>query len=298
MLAIQADPNVAILPDAAPPVVDVQNPRDQIIAEIARKSVNEFLVGMTFSGMACFFVATPAGMLTLLTATVGMVAINILIRAAAGYATLCVRELENDESDEARQKRQAYETFIDFTKYLCPLGFSRIDSATRNVLIHEGGHALAVIALYKETLPEITISPFEGGMTEFIPEELSAFGNSVGEENAAAIVAAAGAGLAILFATAQLIAGHSLSENYPELSRYLEVTGLVTILEHIGYAASALLRECSEGHDFFFLREGGVSPAFCIALMLLLPLIAKTLLYVIDQLRACCADEAPRPVLV
>ncbi len=286
MHAIQANPHAPIRL-AEQPDRPLQNLRDQVISDIARKTLNEFLVSITLSGVTCLFIATPAGMVAMIAGTVSMVAINLLIRCAAGYATLCEHDLESVHTREAEQERSNYRTFINFAKYLCPLNFSQVETSTSNTIIHEGGHALAVLALYKDNFPEITISPFEGGVTEFTGGDLSAFGKWLGEERSSLFIAAAGSSLAVLFATAELVAGHTLSEAHPELSRYLEVTGLVGILEHIFYAARGLLSNCGEGHDFRFLWNAcEVHPAVCIALMVLLPLIAKIILYAIDCFRS------------
>ncbi|MFI5334596.1 MAG: hypothetical protein ACHQT8_05470 [Chlamydiales bacterium] len=270
----------------AEPAPSIEDLRSQIISNVAWKTLHEFLVSMTFSGVSCLFVATPSGIALLVAGTVTMVALNLLIRAASGYATLCAHALRRENRAESEQSGTFYQTFIHFANYLCPINFSRIDCATRDTLVHETGHALAVLLLLQNALPEITIDPFEGGLTTFDDAELSRFGNWLGEELVASIIAGAGGALAVICATGQLIAGHTLSTTYPELSRYLKITGVVSILENMVYAASGLKRTCSRSHDFHFLwKSGGIHPVTCVALMALLPLIAKIILYGIDCLQ-------------
>jgi hypothetical protein len=254
---------------------------NKLVKNVAIESLQEFAVSLALTGITCFFVATPGGIAILLATTVTIVAINALIRSGAAYCAYRYEQLDQLHSEDAEQEKEAYRFVIKAAEYLCPLSFSILDSTTRDVLIHEGGHALAATLLFKGANPSITINPLEGGVTRYYQRGLTSLGEMLGTQKADFIISAAGTAASLGYSLLNIILADRLAESHPQLSKYLLVMGITSILNSIIYAASALFT-AFPGHDFAALWRGGLHPVASIAMMVLLPLIVKGILFAID----------------
>lgn len=253
----------------------------RLIKEIAKKSFIELAVALAFTGVACLFVATPAGMLTLLVCTITSVAINILLRSVAGFCKYRLHHLH-----AADKKRKYYQRLLYFLSYLVPLNFSTfVDQTTRNIIVHEGGHYWAAKLLIKNPRGRISLTPLEGGQTTYRLGALTKFGTIFGRANVKLIVAAAGPAVGVLAATGALVGSLALRNSHPELSRYLLMIAVVSIAQHVFYALSALWTSTNQkGHDFIQLMAGGVHPVVAAITMIALPLIVRVGFFVAENL--------------
>ena len=240
---------------------EVQRSQDLILA-IAKATLKELAVALAFAGVASFFVATTVQAGILFTTAITVVAINILIRTCGAFF-----------------HAQSWRIPATICNYLAPYTFSTIDQRTRDVLIHEAGHALAAKALFVDAAPRITISAVGTGSTSFVAADLTHLGKYFGKRDSELIVAAAGPALAVITSSAHLAVAHLIRKKYPTLSRYLQVTAIVSVWEHVKYAFSALsVHRYFGSHDFVALKLGGIHPITAIIGMVALPLLVQGVL--------------------
>lgn len=257
--------------------------RLSIIRDIALHSINELAVSLAFAGVTCLFVASPA-IPTLLIATIGIVALNILFRCLAGYTALEIEQAkEKNVDDEYLEDLQFSHQLLQF---LCPINFSILDMSTRNILVHEAGHAIAAVALYQNARPTIEVFPLTGGVTRFSVGSLTKIGEFFGRKWTSVIVSAAGPAIAIIAASLNLGLSHYYAKENPELHRYFLCMSIASIAQHVLYALSALWEKNPSGHDFIKLwKVGGIHPLFSVVGLIALPLIMKSIFFTIDYYR-------------
>jgi hypothetical protein len=245
---------------------------DKLTNQVVRDSFTELGVVFAYTGFSCLFVASLSGVTTLLIASTCVVALNALFRY---IKLLNVPTL--DKKDQPSEK-----TFI----YRC-LGwnFAFLDSATRDVLVHEFGHAACSTLLYKNSSLSITLLPFLGGVTSYTPEALRSLGKLVGENAAGILVSLAGPLATLLFTSTALIISHLIKENHPQLHEYMNTSILLSVVQQLLYALSALETSGEElSHDFVYLWAiGGIHPLLCAAFICLIPLVIKMVLRQIER---------------
>lgn len=225
-----------------------------------KSNLTELSVSLAYTAMTLPFVVTGVGQISLLVGVVSCVAFNALLR-----------EMTSDAP---------YEPETKLLRYLRALTFSRVDSATRDVLTHEMGHDIAAKTLFRHANPSITVFPFEGGVTHWSPGRgLTELGAYFGKKNSRLIVAGAGAGAALLFSMGHMIAAHKVSETNPEASAYLLVSALMSIANHVIYALTALVDIGPSGHDFIQLAQGGIHPLAAAGFLIAVPLLLQMSLY-------------------
>lgn len=260
----------------------------KIIQNVAMSSLKEFAIAMTFAMITCTFVATPAGASVLVITALAVVAFNTLARTIGGGCTYALHRMDNENSFPSR--------FCKVTQtvcnYLAPMSFSILDSTTRDVVIHEAGHAAAAAMLYKDAKPQITVMPLQGGVTSFWINGLTKMGRFFGEKGSRLIVAGAGPAAAVLADTIQIGVAHVVSKKHPTLSRYLKITAIFSLIGHTFYAMSAFTATKIVGHDFAVLWAGGIHPVVSIVAMVGLPIIVKLGLCAYDHIKAKRAAKA------
>lgn len=243
--------------------------KDQIkflAKKVALASLKELAISLSFTAVACIFVPTPPTMIALIVTAVAVVVFNTLIRTAAAYCTY--------KSHQTNQP--IYKAAAKVLQFLCPLSFGVLDVTTRQVLVHEAGHAIAASIVYNNPRPSIEIKPFEGGVTRYYPKELSAAGTAMGANASRMVVAAAGPFFGIALATADLVLAHKVRKSHPMLRKYLIISAVMNIGQHVFYALSSFWTTTNtSGHDFLKLASGGFHPAAAVATMIAIPLIIK-----------------------
>ncbi|MBS4171018.1 hypothetical protein [Neochlamydia sp. AcF95] len=252
-----------------------------LIKEIVKKSLLELSIALSFTGLACLFVATPLGMATLLLSTIASLAITTLLRLVRAYCIFRLFQLKHSTSGKALEKKAQLTSWLGFINTLIPTAFRQlVDANTREVIVHEGGHALAAKILIKNPLVSISITPFDGGHTTYYVRSLTTIGQYIGRANAEVLIIAAGPALAILAATAGYSASLALNKSHPELSRYLKTATLSTISQHFLYALSALWTTTPiQAHDFVNLMAAGLSPIVAAISIVALPILIRVGFY-------------------
>lgn len=259
----------------------------QLAKDIAKRALIELGVGLAFAAVACLFVATPAGMATLLICAVATVAINILLRTGSAYCMYRLFLLKYKESENAEIKRTYFLNLLNFLRYLVPGVFSTlVDANTRDLIVHEGGHALAAHILIKNPRTKITIVPTQGGQTSYRIGALTKIGEFFGRNKSKLIIAAAGPAAAVVTATFTLGVSLSIRKSNPELSRYLKVIAVDSIAQQAFYALSALwVSATNKGHDFLQLMAGGIHPAVAVIAIVALPIIVRIGFFIYDKVK-------------
>jgi len=257
--------------------------RKALIKEVAIKTLKELGVCLACAGVTLLFVSSISVGQGLLVAAVSIVAFNMIVRlvqAACIYGSHQFRKEENGEN-----KAKILDAISRALNFICPLNFSQFYEGTASTLVHEVGHATAASLLFKNSHPRIQVFPFQGGVTKYMPQELSTIGKHVGLKNAFLITAAAGAGFTVLSSIAMIASAHFLKKNHPETARYLHMCAAFAIFNECLYALSSFFMS-SPGHDFAALRMiGGINPLTCVATMIAVPLLVKTALFAIDFIR-------------
>lgn len=255
--------------------------RNQLIKQVGIGTLKELTISSIFTGITCMFVAAPA-IPTLITTTIAILAFGVLLRtltAAVTYSFYC------NKQDNAGVEDPVLSKIVACLNYLNPITFAAIDISTRDCLVHEGGHALAAMAIYKNANPKIEVFPFIGGVTSYSGRHLSRLGEFLGKNYSNAIVSGAGAGASILVASAYIGLAHRFQETHPEFTRYCKCTAIASIVQHVVYALSALAQTGQSGHDFLSLWAVGIHPIASAAVIVAVPLIVKTGFFIADQLR-------------
>lgn len=271
--------------------------KNMLIKEVAKKSLIELAISLAFSGIACFFVATPMGMATLLICAVTAAALNAIFRSVGACCKYRIFQLKNDPSEEAQKEKAYYQKILKFFQYIAPLTFSGlVDTNTRDLLIHEGGHALAANILIKNPNTHITVYPLKGGQTSYRMGALSKIGEFFGRAKSKLIIAAAGPALAVVTATIGFGTSLAISKSNPELSRYMKVAAITSIANHVLYALSALWTSVTQkGHDFIQLWAGGIHPIVSAISIIALPIIVGIGFFIHDKIKE---NKTTTPVVV
>jgi len=165
--------------------------------------------------------------------------------------------------------------------------FSSLDLATRDVLIHEGGHALTTLCLFQNANPRITVTPgfmSAGGYTSFSDTtRLNNLGETLGNDKSWMLVSAGGTGATMLWNYGSLIAAQAIPNDDSEIKSYLRFVVLVSVIHSVWYALSAYVACEPPGHDFCSLDKNGISPAvaasFIVGSMMFLQLLLSGISY-------------------
>ncbi|MEI7488668.1 MAG: hypothetical protein WCJ72_14915 [Chryseobacterium sp.] len=253
-----------------------------LIRDVALASLKEFALSLCMVGVAAFFVASTSLTLFAVSA-IGLIAINTLIRSGAAYYT----------ADYLKTKDQTSLEIGNILQFLCPIMFSVLDSTTRQVLVHEMGHALATHLVYQIPKTTIKIFPFSGGEARYFSSKLTKIGDWLGKKTSQLVVSGAGPAFGILLASSDIFIAHKIKKEHPLLSRYLIASAIDNISEHVLYALSAFWTVSKPGHDFLALAAGGIHPAVAICTMVALPLIIKLSLLLHDRL-----SNEQKPILI
>ena len=104
-----------------------------------------------------------------------------------------------------------------------------------SIAIHEMGHALMALTLFKGSRPHISVTPFEGGWTTFKLAHLSRLGSLLGMRTSLALVMAGGLIASTVTAMVGMTLSHYLKDSYPTVSRFLELFAYVQLFNDILY---------------------------------------------------------------
>lgn len=158
--------------------------------------------------------------------------------------------------------------------WLNSLNFALFSGLNFQFLLHEMGHALAILSTYKNPRPQILIFPLMGGNTAYHKSALSWFGKMLGPAASTCFVIASGPGLTLLFSLGILSIGLAVKEKWPLLSQYLIGWAVVDFWHHAHYALSANWTDpVVLSHDFVSLSIFGLNPTAAAIALFAMPIV-------------------------
>jgi hypothetical protein len=222
--------------DAQLPIVAAEpHPVSDIIQKIALKCFKEFSVATASGLLISCFVGLPSGMTLLITATLAQFAVSLFFHSVGAFASY--------KAIERGRNQSYYEWTVSACEWITGSNFAIFTGYNAQTLVHETGHALASLLIYKRPRPLIEIYPFIGGITQFYKTSLSDFGKKIGPAAATCLVVASGPGLTLLVSAVLLAIGIALKEKYPQLSKYLICWSILDFVNHAFYAYTTLQAE-------------------------------------------------------
>ena len=145
-----------------------------------------------------------------------------------------------------------------------------------NPWIHELGHALAAVSLFKNPQVTIKVKPYSHGETSYyVSYGLTRLGKMLGIENCILFAAGAGMMASTIFAMTEFACAYGIQDRYPTLSQWMNYHAISQILNDVVYGLTAFIARRSDlSHDFIRLwQTGEIHPLIPIGLMIALPLI-------------------------
>jgi hypothetical protein len=267
------------------PTLSIKDEKNEAIKKLAIAAFKELVIGLAFAGVACVFCSTPIGIALALGSVVTMVAVNTFFRAVAKAEEKHLHKLEPLKTVAAEKEKKFSRSFINICNWTSAATFSTVFAYTAGIVIHEIGHALAVLLLFKNPSIAIGVNPWQNGLTTWTAGALSKIGQLFGLKEAKLIVAAAGTALILFVSLGLFIAGHVLKDKHPKICQYLNMMGMMNLVIHIEYALSALASTSDASNDFGALKAGGITPLVSVAVLIGLPILVKGMLVLVDHLK-------------
>ncbi len=237
-----------------------------IVQKIALKCLKEFAAATAAGLLISCFVGLPSGMTLLITATLVQFAVSIFFHSLGAYASY--------KASEGGINQIHYERAVSACEMITGSNFALFTGYNAQTLVHETGHALAALLIYKRPRPLIEIYPFIGGITQFYKTSLSDFGKKIGPAASTCLVVASGPGLTLLISSVLLAVGVALREKYPQLSKYLIAWSILDFVNHAFYAYTALHAEpWNLSHDFVHLSIFGLHPVTATVGLIAIPIV-------------------------
>lgn len=167
-----------------------------------------------------------------------------------------------------------FERIKSIAEWMTGANFALCTGFNTQNLIHEIGHAIAALSVYKNPRPVIEMIPFGKSITHLQKSALNNFGKMIGPAAATCIKVASGPLLALSVSTAIFAMGLALKNTHPILAKYLVTWGLVDFCNLSEYAYSALAAAPSDfGHDFVHLKIFGLNPTVAVIAIVAIPIL-------------------------
>lgn len=231
-----------------------------IVKKIAFVCLKEFTVSLTLGLTVACFVPTPAGITWMVGAAVVQLGVSAFFHSLGVFAAT-----------------NRSEKLLSVCEWVTGANFALLTGLNTQFLIHETGHALAALSIYKKPRPQIYVRPFIGGLTDYCKTSLGLFGKKMGPVAATCFVLISGPVATLLISSAILTIGLGIKEKYPHFSKYLIAWGVLDFLNHAHYAYSALSTDSFNlAHDFVHLSIFGLDPVVATIAILAIPVILYT----------------------
>ncbi len=203
------------------------------------------------------------------------IVLNLFSECLRAYLN-CRQSHQNDPN----RSKSGYHLFLKVIEWIPPTNFALLFGTTGNLLLHEAGHVVAASAVYNNLESQITITGLFRAATSWTRIGTTFFGDLMGELNARLFVCVAGSLTATFIASIALVASVYYKDRFPELSKYVILSALVTIAYQILYALSALVASQSDlGHDFVMMWQVGVHPILSSLILASIPVIALAIYF-------------------
>ncbi|MEI8301331.1 MAG: hypothetical protein WCG10_06995, partial [Chlamydiota bacterium] len=275
----------------------ITDEKREIINQLAIAAFKELAVGFACAGLACVFCASSTGIAMAFCSVVAMVAVNTLFRASAKDEEKYLYKIERLNTPKAEKQKRVSRSLITLFNYASAMSFATVFASTAGIAIHEIGHALAAVLLFKNPSVSISVNPWKNGLTTWSSGPLSKVGKLCGLKEAKLMVAAAGAVLILAMSLGLFVASHVLKDRHPKVCQYLNMIVIMNLIIHIQYALSALGTHADPSHDFVALKAGGIHPFVSVAVLVGLPVFVKGTLLLVDHLKKHTPISRPMTVL-
>lgn len=241
--------------------------------EVVKRVLPEFVLSLTLNIGAMVFFATPMSIPLMNVAMIGSLALGCIFAAR----DLARKKQLSDQTENQLQTVQV----LSRGSIVNTVGLSG-----PNIWIHEGGHALAATAFFKNARAKIWVKPFHGGSTSYTASNrLTWLGSFLGKHSAMMVTAAAGLIASTVFAMCELGIAHKCQDNHPTLSQYLNLHAITYLFHEAMYGLSAFIASKQDlGHDLVRLWQvGGVHPLIPVVAIVALPLLQVGLMKLFDK---------------
>lgn len=249
---------VAPANQAAPPL-------SETIKKIALVCLKELAVSIALSGAVACFVPVATGLSFMMGACLVQFVVSVFFHALGAHAANQLKQ---------QGPNSKYEKIVNICEWMTGANFAIFTGFNAQTLIHESGHTLAALAIYKRPRPQIEIYPFIGGVTQFYKSSMTGFGKKLGPVAATCLIVASGPAFTLLISGVLLAIGIAMKDRYPAFGKYLISWGVLDFLNHAHYAYSALHADQSIiSHDFVHLSIFGLHPIVATIAILAMPVL-------------------------
>ncbi|MGB7978100.1 MAG: hypothetical protein WCF19_02940 [Chlamydiales bacterium] len=240
-----------------PVSLQIEPSPNSVILKVALPCLKELAVALCIGLAVSFFVAPAEAPILIVAAVIQLIA-NAFFRFVQAFAL----------------PKTPFEWIGSLSEWMTGLNFAVLTGYNAQHLIHESGHAMASMLMYKKAQPWIQIYPFTGGLTEFSKTGLTALGKKLGSSAVTCLMVASGPGLTLLLSAILLSIGLSIKEQYPQLGKTLISWALIDFLGHAHYAYSALKADpWNLSHDFVHLSIFGLHPMTATIGIIAIPIV-------------------------
>ncbi|MCB1108756.1 MAG: hypothetical protein KDK44_03790 [Chlamydiia bacterium] len=153
---------------------------------------------------------------------------------------------------------------------LCASNLAQIDMVTRNVLCHEFGHKVVGSLVFSNARLEVMVTGLREGVTKLSPRGP---GPIMGYRYSQPLMSAGGPLFALVSACGMIATAHFYGDAYDGFDLYLYSASIMSIVQHVHYALSAIGERCVDGHDFGVMARFGVDSRLWIVAFILLPIV-------------------------
>jgi hypothetical protein len=242
------------------------------VSNAAYTSLKQLAVSTLFIAASFSFLASPALLPT-------MVTMAVISAFLAGIVELVMNSKAVKDLISRLNPREKKPLEIATDLMPAYVFSATVDTSTRDILTHESGHALAANLLFKEAKTQIVINGYGQGSCSYFhsPTKLTQLGSWFGYTRSLAFISAAGP-LASLFTSCVLMScSHFLPNQHKKLKTHLDMMSLQSIVQNIFYSLSSFFLTPSNSHDFISIqRLSGIHPLICTSVIILVPLLIKT----------------------
>jgi len=254
----------------------------EVIKKVALSCLKDLAASLVLGAVVACFVPTPVGITLLIYSIAIQFTVNTFFQMLGGFSAY-----------KAAQKGP-YEAQFERTANLCEwmtgVNFALFTGLNAQTLIHESGHALATLAVYRRPRPRIEVMPFIGGLTKYFKTPLTPFGKKLGAVGSTILVVACGPGFTLLISSILLVVGLSIKDKHPQLGKALISWSFFDFLNHAHYAYSATWASPTNlAHDFVHLAIFGLHPVVATIGIIAIPIVITVGFH-------CWKSRQPQPV--
>lgn len=232
----------------------------------------ECAIATVYTGVSCLFARNNAVRVLLIAKAATMLGVNFACRSLKAWVDH-VHEGSSSKSDQIILKISG--VILSTT---CAIQMAQVDYCTRNVLVHEGGHALVGMAVFTNAYPRVQITGVGTGQTGMVSINTS---QPILWFEGGEFLYRAGGPVASLASTVVMIAlAHFWGDAYDGFGEYLYEAAALTVSQHIRYANST---SSSNSHDFAFMARAGMPAWIWVGIFAIVPLATWLLLFVYDK---------------